>query len=207
MYTPRVEPLNADDRALLEHVKSHKKLVPDDTNSAQLGALAARGLLKAASVGRGKLKQAAFSLSPEGTKALKPPPKPRAKKPPAATVDDLAALEARLLARLDQLAQELGLRPAPAQATAPAALPSAITSGIRDADLAGRHGGLVPIPEIRNLVLSRTNATREQFDAALLALERDFKVDLKIANDPRRPDAAEGISVPGRGLVYFALSK
>ncbi len=39
------------------------------------------------------------------------------------------------------------------------------------------------------------------------AMERDFHVDLKIADDPRRPDAPEGIQVPGRGLVYYALSK
>jgi hypothetical protein len=38
-------------------------------------------------------------------------------------------------------------------------------------------------------------------------MERDFRVDLKIADDARRADAPEGIQVPGRGLVYYALSK
>jgi len=84
---------------------------------------------------------------------------------------------------------------------------SAIPAAIREANAAGRHTGLVPIPEVRRLVVARTGATRAQFDEALLALERSFAVDLKIADDPRRADAAEGIHVPGRGLVYYALAR
>jgi len=205
-----VDPLNSDERALLEQVKSQKKLVPDGVDAARLDALAARGLLKSVSIGRGKLKQPAFSVSPEGTKALKWPPKARAKRSPAATVDDLAAMEARLHARLDALAQALGPPPQPPAyrtGAAPIDLAAAIAPALREADLAGRHGGLVPIPEVRKLALARSGATRAEFDEALLLLEREFKVDLKIANDPSRADASEGIAVPGRGLVYFALSK
>lgn len=86
-------------------------------------------------------------------------------------------------------------------------LEATIPEAIREADRAGRHGGLVPIPEVRKLVLARGAATRAQFDQVLLELERGFHIDLKIANDPRRADAAEGIQVPGRGLVYFALAR
>ncbi len=217
VYRPGVI-LSPEDLALLSQVKAAKKLAPDDSNRALLGDLLARELLKEGTAGRGAAKHATFSLSPEGTKALKPPkapPKPRAPKTPPVTV---AALESRLLARIDLLARALGVelggsaqagapveRPAPVIAAE--AFATAVHAAIRDADLAGRHGGLVPIPEVRKLVALRTGATREQFDLALLSLERDFRVDLKIANDPTRPDAAEGIRVQGRGLVYFALAK
>jgi hypothetical protein len=211
--------LSPEDLALLSQVKAAKKLAPDDSNRALLGGLLARGLLKEGSAGRGAAKHAVYSLAPEGTKALKPPkspPKPRAPKPAPVTAADLAALEARLLARIDLLARALGVelgaaqergQPVPAPVVATEAFAAAVHAAIRDVDLAGRHGGLVPIPELRKLVALRTGATREQFDLALLSLERDFRVDLKIANDPTRPDAAEGIRVQGRGLVYFALAK
>ena len=126
-------------------------------------------------------------------------------------------MEARLLERLDALAARLAtLRPSssqprelaqPGKARDGDELRTAIPTAIRDTDLAGRFGGMVPIPEIRKVVQSRTGASRTEFDDMLLALEREFRVDLKIANDPRRPDASEGIAVPGRGLVFFALAK
>jgi hypothetical protein len=217
VYRPRVI-LSPEDLALLAQVKAAKKLAPDDSNRALFAGLLARGLVKEGSAGRGAAKHAVYSLAPEGTKALKPPkaqPKPRAQKPAPVTGAELAALEARLLARIDLLARALGVelgastrgQPVPAPVVATEAFSAAVHGAIRDVDLAGRHGGLVPIPELRKLVALRTGATREQFDLALLSLERDFKVDLKIANYPTRPDAAEGIRVQGRGLVYFALAK
>ncbi len=122
-------------------------------------------------------------------------------------VADQHGLEVRLNQKLDQLSQLI----APHAQSKPGAngkqVESAIPAAIRQADQQGRHGGLVPIPEVRRLVLQQTGATRAQFDQALLAMERDFRVDLKIADDPRRPDAPEGIQVPGRGLVYYALRK
>lgn len=223
MYSPRVI-LSPEDAALLARVKAEKKVPPDDTNRMALEVLLGQGLLKAVFKGAGKNKQPAYSISPEGAKALKPPkaprppPKPKTPKPVPVSSAELAAAEARILARFDQLARALGIELSSSTASGAAAAGSpavisteafsaAILGALKDADLAGRHGGLVPIPEVRRLAALRTGASREQFDLALLSLERDFKVALKIANDPNRPDAAEGIRVHGRGLVYFALSK
>jgi hypothetical protein len=48
--------------------------------------------------------------------------------------------------------------------------------------------------------------SREAFDDALLALEEQFRIDLKVANDPERlTDRQHGIEVPNRGLLYFVV--
>jgi len=167
--------------------------------------LAARRLVTPAPKG-GK---SAYTLAAEIAASLKPdkPVRARATKPPPATLSDLQALETRLMARLDAIERLLGAAPRSAGDGARKDVASAIPAAIREANAAGRHTGLVPIPEVRRLVVARTGATRAQFDEALLALERSFAVDLKIADDPRRADAAEGIHVPGRGLVYYALAR
>jgi len=182
-----------------------------------LQGLVARGLIETSQ----KNGKAMYALSPTAVAALRAantkPRAARAARPKAITVEDvqvlLRDLEARLVERItaevvNAVREAIGARPKSAQ-TAPKAEPleAAIPGAIKEADRHGHHGGLVPIPEVRRLVQERTGATRAQFDAALLALERQFRVDLKIANDARRPDAAEGIEVPGRGLVYFALAR
>lgn len=211
-----MDPLSPSDLALLVLVKDTKKLVPDDSTREALSALATRGLLQAVLIGRAKAKQTAFVLSAEGKLALKPPKqpkqaKPRTAKPAPVTAVELAAVEARLLARIDQLERTLlgqGSAAPPVSAASRGHLDATvILTSIRDADRNGRHGGMVPIPEARKLALAQTGESRERFDAALLDLERAFQIDLKIANDPRRPDASEGIAVPGRGLVYFAIAR
>jgi len=166
--------------------------------------LAARRLVTPAPKG-GK---SAYTLAAEIAASLKPdkPVRARATKPPLVALSDLQALETRLMARLDAIERLLGSAPRSAGDGA-RDVASAIPAAIREANAAGRHTGLVPIPEVRRLVVARTGATRAQFDEALLALERSFAVDLKIADDPRRADAAEGIHVPGRGLVYYALAR
>jgi hypothetical protein len=170
---------------------------------AALVKLVGRGLLESHAKG----KQRAYQVTAAVASALKPPAPSRRARPRAATLEDRQAVEARLNQKLDQLAQLL----TPQAQSKPGAngkqVEAVIPAAIRQADQQGRHGGLVPIPEVRRLVLQQTGATRAQFDQALLAMERDFRVDLKIADDPRRPDASEGIQVPGRGLVYYALSK
>ena len=165
--------------------------------------LAARRLVSATKTGK-----PAYTLAAEVADSLKAakPARARATKPPPATLSDLQALETRLMTRLDAIERLLGSAPRSAGDGA-RDVASAIPAAIREANAAGRHTGLVPIPEVRRLVVARTGATRAQFDEALLALERSFAVDLKIADDPRRADAAEGIHVPGRGLVYYALAR
>jgi hypothetical protein len=205
-------------RSLLAAIRTKRKVtepeavaLPGDVTPEYLLSLVDLGLLAKATKGSGKKKEAAYELTKTAKEALKPTTKPRAtgaKRPPAASVDDLRAMEARLLERLDALAARLPQPPA--EAPSPPRngdLRSAIPAAIRDADLAGRFGGMVPIPEVRKVVHSRTGASRTEFDEMLLALEREFLVDLKIANDPRRPDASEGIAVPGRGLVFFAIAR
>src|SRR5712691_6621970 len=165
--------------------------------------LAARRLVSATKTGK-----PVYTLAAEVADSLKAakPARARATKPPPATLSDLQALETRLMARLDAIERLLGSAPRSAGDGA-RDVASAIPAAIREANAAGRHTGLSPIPEVRRLVVARTGATRAQFDEALLALERSFAVDLKIADDPRRADAAEGIHVPGRGLVYYALAR
>lgn len=145
-----------------------------------------------------------YEITPEGKawlKAQKPKStRARAAKPAAATAADLAALEARLNARFDQILARLS-------GGAGADVESVIAQAIQDANKEGAHRGLVPIPAVRRLVVQRAGVPRAKFDELLLDLERRFLVDLKIADDPRRPDGAEGIHVPGRGLVYFILAR
>jgi transposase len=189
-----------EQRALAAFFDTKKKSLPTgDLGLTEnvLEQLRAYGLLE--QIEKKKPKGRAWKLTDAG-KALKPskrPSAPRVKRI-AATVDDLAALEQRLSSRLDQIAALLGARP-----SAASDLEKAIRDAIQKANSAGNHGGLVPIAAVRKLV----GADREQFDHKLLDLERRDALDLKIANDPNRPDAAEGIDVPGRGLVYFVLAK
>ena len=207
-------------RAPMTGAKVHAR-VPDlvDQMPGLLENLVSRGLVQTSRDKRGNTLYCLSSAAVAAWKAANSSPRARrAAKPSAATVDQVQALlrelEARLLERIKEQVvgavrevigeQPTGAHPAPA-ATEP--IDSAIAGAIRDADRLGRHGGLVPIPEVRRLVAERTGATRAQFDAALLGLERQFRVDLKLANDARRSDAAEGIEVPGRGLVYFVLAR
>lgn len=131
----------------------------------------------------------------------------------AVRIDELAARVAELAAHIEQLATLL--RPAVgAQAESGrekaspgdrARFEEELVRVARDLDLRGRFGGLVPIPDIRSVFLE-TGLTREAFDRALLAAEREFVVDLKVANDPSRlarPDLA--IDDAARGLLQFVV--
>ena len=65
------------------------------------------------------------------------------------------------------------------------------------------HDGLVPIGELRRALADVPRAT---FDAAILGLEQGRALHLKIANDPRAVARSEdGIRIPERGLVYYAM--
>lgn len=76
---------------------------------------------------------------------------------------------------------------------------------LRDLDRRGRHSGLVPIPEVRAAFLDR-GWTRTAFDESLLQAERDFVVDLKVADDPARlREPALAIVEQGRGHLQYAV--
>ena len=74
-------------------------------------------------------------------------------------------------------------------------------------DRSGRHAGLIPVPELRIAFLERGWA-RAAFDERLLQAERDFIVDLKVADDPltlANPDLA--IQERGRGYLQYAVAR
>ena len=82
---------------------------------------------------------------------------------------------------------------------------SQLLSAIADLDRRGRHGGMVPIPDVR-VVFVEAGWTRASFDKFLLKAEADFLVDLKVANDPSRlprPDLA--IEEVGRGHLQYVV--
>ena len=88
---------------------------------------------------------------------------------------------------------------------APATFETDLATWVQKLDRSGRHGGLVPIPELRDAFLKR-GWTRRSFDERLLQAERDFVVDLKAANDPARlaaPDLA--IVDTGRGHLQYVV--
>jgi len=124
----------------------------------------------------------------------------------------VSELEQRI-ALLERTVRELTARahhetPAPPaaalpQAPAPAGLEGDVFDVIRSLDREGRLDGLVPIPWLRRRFPS---AHKLQLDRALLELERGFRIDLKIANDPLAVEAAgDGILHPARGLLYYAV--
>jgi hypothetical protein len=79
----------------------------------------------------------------------------------------------------------------------------------RALDAAGRHGGVVPLPELRARLTRRApSASRELVDATLIDLERAFRIDLSVAQAPGQLDhtaRAHGIARPGRGLVFYVV--
>lgn len=130
----------------------------------------------------------------------------------AALAERLTGLELRL-ATLERVVRDLiaqqapppaaPLRPASQPASNPHVLEGAVLDAIRALDREGRLDGLVPIPAVRRRLAS---FERPQLDRALLELERVFRIDLKIANDPLAVEAAgEGIPHPARGLLYYAV--
>jgi hypothetical protein len=82
-----------------------------------------------------------------------------------------------------------------------------LRSAIGEVDRRGRHGGLVPIPELRR-ALAPLGLTKEDFDRALLEQERAFAVDLKTAHDPTSmKDADQAVWDEGRGWLYYAVAR
>jgi hypothetical protein len=143
-------------------------------------------------------------------KSTRPPQdKTTAKKPNG------RATLASLAARIDALEAEvaaLRAKPAPParlDASAVAALGGAVLDAAADLDARQRLGGLVPIPELRRALRARgVGADDVSVTDALLALERDFKIDLSVAQSPTTvPDRALGIERPGRGLLYYVARR
>lgn len=154
------------------------------------------------------------AAAPKATASVpKAPKKPSAAKAKV-TMADLAARIDELAARIEELTRLLGAKVTPAEA-APSPAPARdaarfeeeIVRVVRDLDTRGRFGGMVPIPEARGVFLE-AGWTREAFDRALVAAERDFVVDLKIANDPSRLARPElAIDDASRGLLQYVVAR
>jgi hypothetical protein len=123
---------------------------------------------------------------------------------------------AQILARLDELARAVAriearfaAEPTPGRvlgvAMPPHALRDAVLETLRTLDARHRYGGLVPIPELRRALAP---AAAAQVNAALFSLERDYLVDLSVAQAPTQiADATAGIERPGRGLLYYVTPR
>ena len=138
-----------------------------------------------------------------------PQTKPRAPAPARVTLASLAARVDALEAEVAALRAKLASPPARLDAAQIAALGASLLDAIADLDLRMRLGGLVPIPELRRAVRDRgVNADDGAVTDALLALERDFRIDLSVAQSPTTtPDRALGIERPGRGLLYYVARR
>jgi hypothetical protein len=78
---------------------------------------------------------------------------------------------------------------------------------VAELDRSARHSGMVPIPEVLNVFMER-GWSRRAFDERLLRAERDFVVDLKVANDPSRlDDPGLAIQQPGRGYLQYVVAR
>ena len=130
---------------------------------------------------------------PAKPRAPRAPRAPRPKKPTAAA--RIETLEARL--------------PPPAAHLDATALKTAVLAAVSELDARHRYGGLVPIPEVRaELVRRGVAAERDVIDAALDALEREWAIDLSMAQSPTQvADRAAGIERPGRGLLYYVARR
>ncbi len=124
--------------------------------------------------------------------------------------DELRALATRmerLEHKLDRVLERLGDRGASTPAAEP--LGPKIVATVRALDTQHRYGGVVPLPALRKeLKRLGVGASDGDVDAALIALERDYAVDLLVAQSPATlVDRHLGIERPGRGLAYYVTPR
>ncbi len=100
-----------------------------------------------------------------------------------------------------------GASPPEPAAARPVDLSREIRDAVEELGRRERLGGLVPLPALRKY-LAHLGVARDELDAALLAAERAYDIDLKVANDRSAvQDGSEGIMVEGRGLLYFVVAR
>ena len=128
--------------------------------------------------------------------------------PEKVTLADLYREIRTLGARVDALAASLGKQTAleePPATVTPDRFEQELARALRELDRRGRHGGLVPLPELRR-ALAKLGMSRSDFDEALLERERAFSIDLKVAHDGRQlADASDALRDPARGLLYYVV--
>jgi len=127
--------------------------------------------------------------------------------------EDLRALEERLVLRVAALIDGRLRQLEPRLRTMPPAhkpevlvveddrVGARVLSAIQEIDEAQHLDGIVPLAMLRSLL---TELPGPLLDRSLIDLERQYRIDLKIANDPATvPSPESGIRLPGRGLAYF----
>ncbi|MSP63003.1 MAG: hypothetical protein EXR72_22240 [Myxococcales bacterium] len=194
-------------RASAGEIKKPPKAARDEA----ITKLAARGLIVQTKEGRKVL----LALTPDGSAAAASlPAKARKAAAPRRSQDaalvELCTLIEDRFARLEAKIDRLALRSDGAvAAVSPAPLSPAILAAVRDLDARHRFGGVVPIPALRTALREQgLSATDAEVSDALVALERDFVIDLLIAQSPATlPDRAAGIERPGRGLAYYVAPR
>lgn len=147
-----------------------------------------------------------FSLTAVGKReaeAIVHAPKPGKPEVPARpTTKDLYLL---VLSVRDELRAALARPAAPPERHLPADFDETLRRTLQELNARGQHGGLVPLPELRR-ALAPLGVGRDALDRALLERQDARSLDLKTANDPSlAPDAADGIALPGRGLLYYVV--
>jgi hypothetical protein len=196
--------MTASTTALLARLGARRSaLEPDCSRDAE--ALVALGF---AEIHKDRDGRRTIRLTEKGRGAKEQLRAPRRK---MANLEDLRALEERVVLRvaalLDTKLQELE----PRLRTMPPAhkpevvvvdgLGSRVLSAIQELDEAQHLDGIVPIASLRNVLCDMPAALLNQ---SLIELERQYRIDLKIANDPATVPAPEsGLRLPGRGLAYY----
>jgi hypothetical protein len=105
------------------------------------------------------------------------------------------------------LRRALQVAPGAASAWDEATLRERLETALEELNAVCRYGDVVPLPALRaEMARVAPGVDRAALDAALIELERAYRVDLLVAQSPASLPAAErsqGIARPGRGLVFY----
>jgi hypothetical protein len=182
---------------------------PARARNNALQALVTRGLVLQSGRGRNIELALAAEAAPIVATLVAPATAPkRARSQNAdmtAAIMRLEAALARIEAKVDRLLAEPTDAPRPAVPLAQ--LKQTILDAVKTLDARHRFGGLVPLPDLRR-ALSPLGVERQSVDAALTELEREYAVDLNIAQAPSTVSERQaGIERPGRGLIYYVTRR
>lgn len=182
-----------------------RRTAVDAASRADAEALVALGM---AEVQEGRDGRVMARLTPQGQRAKQQLTLSRRR---VASLEDLRALEERVVLRVGALIDSKLQALEPRLRTMPPAhkpevvvvdgLGARLLSAIQELDESQHLDGIVPIAMLRSMF---PELPGPMLDRSLIDLERQYRIDLKIANDPTTVSAPEsGIRLPGRGLAYY----
>jgi hypothetical protein len=200
------KPMNESSSALLARLGVRRTAL-DEESVRVAEALVAQGLAEIRTARDGRRMA---QLTERGRRAKE---QLRASRRRAASYEDLRALEERVVLRVAALIEARLQQLEPRLRTMPPAhkpevlvididgLGARVLSAIQEIDEAQHLDGIVPIAVLRNALPDMPAALLDQ---SLIELERQYRIDLKIANDPATvPSPDAGIRLAGRGLACF----